>query len=143
VSTKPKYPLLIVDPKGWIGINADEQKQRFSLFGALNTKRWTGYDSAGCQWHVVSDSFPYPDTWWTRMLANTVYNPRFEVELRWRTAGSYLFEDLQTSICALIDKDDDLLTQFISADRLKRVVKGCKTLDELVAMLKSMKVLST
>lgn len=77
------------------------------------------------------------------MLANTVYNPRFEVELRWRTAGSYLFEDLQTSICALIDKDDDLLTQFISADRLKRVVKGCKTLDELVAMLKSMKVLST
>lgn len=142
MSAHPSYPLLIVDPKGWLGLHSDGQKRRFSLSGALNTKKWTGYDSAGGQWQVAAGSFPYPDAWWTRLLANTVYNPRFEAELNWKASGGYSFNDLQRLICTMVDKDDDLLTQSIEADRLKSIVQGCRTFEDLVCRLESAKVVS-
>jgi len=110
------------------------------LYGALNTKRWVGYDSAGGQWRVAPSSFPYKDEWWTRLLANTIYNPRFEAELHWEASGMYSFEELQASICCLVDGDDDVLTQFIEGDRIKAAVRACKTFDELLGKLKSMKI---
>jgi hypothetical protein len=139
VNTQPPYPLLVVDPKGWLELEADNQPRRFSLYGALNTKRWSGYDSEGKQWRVLPDSFPYPDAWWTRLLANTFYNPRFNTELRWVVSGSYTLGELQTLICQLVDKDDDILTQFVEADEIKLTVQGCRTFDELIRKLKSMK----
>ena len=140
MNAQPSYPLLVVDPKGWLELRADGSKSRFSLYGALNTKRWTGYDSAGEQWRVAPDSFSNRDAWWTRLLANTVYNPRFDAQLRWEASGRYTFEDLQKLICSLVDKDDDLLTQFVDGDRLKSTVRACKTFDELIQKLKSMKI---
>ena len=83
MNDQPDDSILIVDPKGWLGFHANAKRTRFSLYGALNTKRWIGYDSLGAKWRVAPKSFPYPDRWWTRLLANTVYNPRFEVELHW------------------------------------------------------------
>jgi len=142
MSAQPPYPLLIVDPKGWLGLQAKGHKSRFSLYGALSTKRWTGYDSAGEKWRVAQDSFPYPDAWWTRFLANTIYNPRFEAELHWEGFGRYSFEDLQTLICSLVDRDDDILTQFVAGDQLKTTVLACKTFDELIRKLKTMKTLT-
>lgn len=141
MSAVPTYPLLIIDPKGWLGFEVDGHKRRFSLCGALNTKRWSGYDSSGANWKVVRDSFPYRDAWWTRLLAKTVYNPRFEAELRWEPAGQYSFEDLQTLICSLVDSDDDILTQFVDGDQIKSIVSACKTFDELVRELKTMKLI--
>ncbi len=134
------YPLLIIDPKGWLALRADNHKRRFSLYGALNTKRWTGYDSSGAKWQVARNSFPYPDAWWTRLLAN-VYNPRFDAELRWEPAGRYSFEDLQTLICSLVDSDDDILTQFVEGEQIKTATRVCQTFDELVRTLKNMNVI--
>ena len=138
---QPVYPMLVVDPKGWLGLKAGQRKDRFSLLGALHSKRWTGYDSAGNQWRVAAASFPYRDTWWRRFLASTIYNPRFEAELSWEAAGSYSFRDLQALVCSLADKDDDLLTQWVERDDLKAAVSTCETFEELIRMLKSKKAI--
>src|SRR5262249_19783733 len=134
-------PLLIIDSKGWLGWQTDNEKSRFSLYGSLNTKRWTAYDASGSAWRVLPDSFPYPDVWWTRLLANTIYNPRFHAELRWQHVGAYAFEELQERICALVDKDDDILTQFIESEPLKKVVRGCTSFDQLTHRLRKMRII--
>lgn len=136
----PTYPLLVIDSKGWIGLFADSRKLRFSWYSALNTKRWAGYDSLGKLWRVSPDSFPYIDSWWRRLLANTIYNPRFGAELCWESTGSYSFSDLQALICSLVDKDDDILTQFVERDVLKTAINGCKTFEELIRKLKRKKI---
>jgi len=141
VITQPLYPLLIIDPKGWLGWRTHSQKIRFSLYGALNTKRWVGFDGSGAKWRVSPDSFRYPDKWWTRLLANTIYNPRFDAELHWQGAGQYTFQELQDEICSLLDRDDDLLTQVTGSEAAKKVVRGCKSFDELTAKLRRMKVI--
>ena len=140
MNAQPSYPLLVVDPKGWLDLQSDSKKGRFSLYGVLNTKRWTGYDSKGVQWRVSPDSFPYPDKWWTRLLARTIWNPRFDAELRWQEAGSYALNDLQNLICELVNRDDDVLTQFVSPKKLKDSVGACETFGELVQTLKKLKI---
>ncbi len=141
MNTEPQYPLLIVDLKGWLGWCAREKKDRYSLLGALNTHRWVGFDAFGGKWQVSPDSFPYRDKWWTRVLANTIYNPRFESELRWMPAGQYNFEELQEQICSLIDHDDDILTQRMEPDRLKMIVRRSGSFDELTGKLRKLRVI--
>jgi hypothetical protein len=141
VNGEPLYPLLVVDPKGWLGWETKTRTSRFSLFGALNTRRWTAFDGSGARWRVSPDSFRYPFTWWTRLLANTIYNPRFEAELRWLPVGQYTFEELQEQLCSLVDKDDDILTQFHDANHIKDTIRATKTFKELTGKLRGMKLL--
>jgi hypothetical protein len=141
MSHKPQYPLLLVDPKGWLGLETESRKSRFSVYGALNTRRWVAFDAAGKKWRVAKDSFRYPDTWWMRLLANTIYNPRFEAELGWELAGQYALAELQDQVCLLVERDDDRLAQFTGADAIKKAVHGCQSFGELTGKLRTMKVL--
>jgi hypothetical protein len=141
MSAEPHYPLLLVDPKGWLGWETGDRKSRFSLCGALNTRRWVGFDASGEKWVVSKDTFRYPDTWWMRLLANTVYNPQFEAELGWDPAGHYNFAELQNQICLLVDRDDDVLTQFTEPQVIKKAVNECRSFEELAGKLRKMKVL--
>jgi len=140
MSTEPHYPLLVVDPKGWLGSETRNRKAHFSLCGALNTRRWVGFDASGEKWLVSKDSFRYPDTWWMRLLANTIYNPRFEAELQWTPAGHYTFAELQDQVCSVVDRDDDVLTQFTGAEEIKKAVHECQSFEELTGTLRKMKV---
>jgi hypothetical protein len=73
-------------------------------------------------------------------LANTVYNPRFEVELHWERIGQYPLEELKDLVCSLADKDDDILTQFIDRARIRKAVSACASFDELARVLRKMKI---
>jgi len=140
VDSASHYPLLL-DSKGWLGWETRNRKSRFSLYGALNTRRWVRFDASGEKWLVSKDSFYYPDTWWMRLLANTIYNPRFEAELRWTSAGQYTFAELQNQVCSVVDLDDDVLTQFAKAEEIKKAGHACQSFNELTGTLRKMKVL--
>jgi hypothetical protein len=141
MSAVPHYPLLLVDAKGWVGWETGNRKSRFSLYGALNTRRWVGFDAGGEKWLVSKDSFRYPDTWWMRLLANTIYNPLFEAELRWASAGQYTIDELREQVCSAVERDDDVLTQFTEAEEIKKAVHDCQSFEEVTARLRKMKVL--
>jgi hypothetical protein len=59
--------------------------------------------------------------------------------LRWQRDGAYEFSELQEAMRRLVDKDDDILTQFVPAERLKKLITLCSTYDQLVAKLRKHK----
>ena len=61
----------------------------------------------------------FKNTKWNRFLAKTIYNPSFDVTLNWNQIGTYKLTELKTKIKDCIDKDDDILTQFVDADFFK------------------------
>ena len=71
--------------------------------------------------------------WW---LARTVFNPRFEITLRWQDIGSYSLDSLKQILIEQVDRDDDILTQCMSAKKLKKGISQASSFDELVGLLK-------
>lgn len=139
---KPVPPFVVIGPRGELKIcDSDSELGRASLYGLVRGffSGLTAYDSIGSRWHVAEVICPYRVTFWTCLLAKTVYNPRFTVMLRWQRDGAYEFSELQEAMRRLVDKDDDILTQFVPAERLKKLITLCSTYDQLVAKLRKHK----
>jgi hypothetical protein len=69
------------------------------------------------------------------LLPATVYNPSLSVRYDYRSMGAYAIDDLKNALRAAIDRDDDVLTQFHSATKLKQRVAEAASFDDVVAVL--------
>ncbi len=94
----------------------------------------TVYDSQGHKWHAKGIESPYRRSWWTVLLANAIYNPRVTVSVVWREPKPYTLEDLKSVYSKAVDQDDDILTQFVEADELKKRISDAKSFDGLMAV---------
>ena len=65
-------------------------------------------------------------------LANTVYNPTRQLSVRPIESGTFRIDELKTSIVRWLDRDDDILTQFLEADDIKFLLAPVQTFDDLV-----------
>jgi len=71
----------------------------------------------------------------SKLLANTVYNPRLTVRYEYVSRGPDDLPELRQAVTDAIDKDDDILTQFHEADGLKQQLALARSFDEVVAVL--------
>ncbi|MFA7243114.1 MAG: hypothetical protein WC091_23655 [Sulfuricellaceae bacterium] len=123
---RPSFPFIVIGFRGEVYIcDSDSPLEQASLYG-LTQGFYTGlraYDANGDRWHIAEVTAPYRVRFWTRILASTIYNPKFLVTLRWQCDGHYDLKEL----CDAISSG----TQFNSVEQLRNMVSLCKTHDEL------------
>jgi hypothetical protein len=95
------------------------------------------YDSLGKKWrlHYFDPKPLFRKNRWNTILAHTVYNPIIDVEVRWEAVGHYQFCELKAVVAKCIEKDDDILTQYVEKEFLLEKLKQRANFGELIAML--------
>lgn len=131
----PQGPCFEVGPRGYFSFNPQFESTivatTLGAFGGFAEKRIV-FDRDGRQWRAKSIVSPVPKSWWRVLLANTVYNPRITVTILWRQPTPFDVEELKQAYLKAVGKDDDILTQFVEADELKKRIKNAQSFDELV-----------
>ena len=130
--------LIVIDNNGYLDLTdapLTELKQcsAFNLFrGFYLQVRY--YDENGIIWKASKISSEYPNNIWTRFLAYTIYNPTIKVDVNW-SKESYKLEALKNDIKFQIDKDDDILTQFVEGEIIKQAIDNCVSFEEIIHIL--------
>jgi hypothetical protein len=131
----PTGPCFTVGPRGYFAFQEDfSSRQTGSLLSVVNGffEKSTVYDARGQRWQPTGIESPYRRAWWTVLLANTVYNPRSSVTVLWREPTAYGVDELKSAYSAAVEKDDDILTQFVSRAELQRKIAAAQSFAGLV-----------
>jgi hypothetical protein len=70
-----------------------------------------------------------------KALSYSFYNPTIKVECEWLPQGDFVLSELKTRIEQCVAEDDDVLTQFIEADHLIRLVKQARHFEDIYMVL--------
>jgi len=131
----PTGPCFTVGPRGYFSYAPDySSQQKASLLGLVNgfVAKSTVYDARGQRWQSKGIEAPYRRSWWTVLLANTVYNPWITVTVVWREPAAYGVDELKGAYAKAVKQDDDILTQFVSRKELQRRIAAAQSFAELV-----------
>jgi hypothetical protein len=138
---EPNGPCFAVGPRGYFSLEPTvSSQQTATLLGAINgffDKRIV-YDADGRRWQAKGIECGYRRTWWTLLLANTVYNPRITVTILWREPKAYDLQELKRAYSRAVDEDDDVLTQFVDAEQLQKKIGAARSFEELIDVYKWM-----
>ena len=139
----PSGPCFVSSRKGYFAFEGQIKSESFcKLLAYVNNfyESRTVYDAQGLKWRAIqAESHKFNRGFWTKFLANTVYNPRITVSITWGEPKSYNFQELQDIYSKAVDKDDDILTQFVEANELKQRIASAKSFQELVEIYNWMK----
>jgi hypothetical protein len=133
----PQLPLIAISADFLELVDKDyplNQATAYGLIkGANNVTQY--FDKEGNVWRSEIIPKNFRSTFLTRLLAKTFYNPKLDVDRIWTRTRDYNLKELKECICFCIDKDDDILTQFVEADTLKARLRGCNNFKEIVEVL--------
>lgn len=133
---QPHFPIIAANDSHFVQVIKAPWAESGNVLGVLKQKvDDLFFDSSGVKWTVRSTSDRVRNTWLTRLLAETVYNPRIPVKVEWTAIGRYHIEELKAAIREQLEKDDDILTQFVDADTIKAGLNAAKSFQEVIAML--------
>lgn len=133
---KPNFPVILIYNRALDLIPDEENLTKTSLYGFLKDKSNSkAYDNQGKLWELKLHSEKFRDDFITRILANTIYNPKIKVTPKWNVSREYNLIELKSIIKKLIENDDDIFTQFIEAEILIRYVDDAKTFQEIYKIL--------
>ncbi len=136
MSSLPAAPLFVCHPKSsYFRFQFEaETTTRANSLGAQNAFGTIVFDAEGVLW-----SFVYEGTkelgLFGKILAQ-VYNPSVLRTVQWTRLREYDFAELQGAYREAIRKDDDILTQFVDADKLIGWIDECKDFNGLVKVWK-------
>lgn len=132
----PKFPIISFYNNA-VELIADETfLTRATVLGILKGKNHSlAYDSRGNKWKYELRSTKIKDNLMTKLLSKTIYNPSINVEPLWSSKGKYRIQELKNILIAHIDKDDDILTQFVGAEKLRQAIQNAKLFDEICTVL--------
>ena len=137
------FPALAVSPGNsvhvWTELRQDYHTRAYALVNGY-WDRLTLYDSAGLAWSVSEVTPPISPL--ARFLARTVYNPRRMVRITFREPRPFQLDELKEQLTDLVNRDDDVLTQFIDPDDLNTLIRNSQSFKDLLAELRRHRVLS-
>lgn len=133
----PLLPLILFYRDSIDIVNGAYPLNKTNLLGLLrsSTDNSIYYDKEGMVWSSTISSNRYKPTFINKLLANTFYNPSITVNRTWAQLRVYHLQELKDRINHCIDKDDDILTQFVEGHTLKTKVNSCKDFDAIVQTL--------
>jgi len=94
------------------------------------------FDGNGTLWNVSEVLTPYPLNFVRKILARTVFNPRVGIDVHWKSQRQFELDELKNILRQIIDADDDVITQFISAKELKSRIDTASTFGNLLKKLR-------
>jgi len=139
----PEFPIIMTNSRGAVsGASGTDEISRHSLYGICHWSKYERryFDAKGIIWSSFIVEAPYPVNIWTRIISQ-VYNPWFTVKFGWKSEGSYTLPELQERLCHCVDLDDDILTQFMEADKVKELIREAKSFAHLFTRMKKMKII--
>ena len=135
----PEFPLIsIYKDRALFIYNSDKKFRRITTYTFLqqNPDENKLYDKNGNVWTFVFVNAKVKDNSLTRFLANTVYNPGINVDLKWKLIDKYNVESLKQDLFNAIDKEeDDIITQFEESETIKSALSSCDTFQQIVDTL--------
>jgi hypothetical protein len=132
----PEFPIISIYNHSLDLILVEKELTTATVLGIIKGGADTfAFDCAGNKWTYKLKTDKVNDNFWTRLLANTFYNPVVNVIPEWTILGKYDNEELKGTIINLVDKDDDILTQFVEAETLKVEINKCTSFEEIYAAL--------
>ena len=128
-----------VGENGWVETETSLESERATTAAAFHNAWWRGvrFFHRDGQWYEVTSATPVrrlPAL--SKLLANTIYNPRLTVRYEYQSRGQYELDELRHALVDAIDKDDDVLTQFHEAAELKARLNDARSFDDVVAVLR-------
>lgn len=133
---KPKFPIILIYNNAVDIIPNETYLNRAKVLGVLKgNSNSTAFDSDGRKWKFKLTSEKINDNLITRFLANTFYNPTVDVIPEWKKINSFEIEEIKSKLITCIEKDDDILTQFIDSDEIKNYINKAETFDEIYNIL--------
>jgi len=137
----PQGPCFITGADGYFSFEEDYRSEgKGNLYGVLKGffDTMTVYDAQGNKWKAKGVVSKYKRTWWWVLLANTVYNPRVTVRITWGEPRPYHLLDLKEVYVKAVEKDDDILTQFVEAGVLKERIGEARNFGALAEVYRWM-----
>jgi len=133
----PKFPIISFYNKAVEIIPDEMHLSKATVLGVLKGKNNSlAYDSCGIKWKYELTSTKVKDNFVIRLLAKTIYNPIVKVQPIWSRMDKYELQELKMILLEYIDKDDDILTQFVSPEKLKQVINNSTLFNEIYNALK-------
>jgi hypothetical protein len=71
-----------------------------------------------------------------KVLAYTVYNPRLETAVVYAPSRAYALEELKDDLRRAVERDDDILTQFVEAEELHRHIGAARSRSDLLGVIR-------
>jgi len=136
--TRPTFPLICLDDNQIdLATKGMTKAVASALVGKSVFANAVHFDKNGDKWTFTLASDKFKSTFISRFLAkNLLYNPLVEVNQTWQNLGKYSLEELKNQINKIIDKDDDIITQFEEGNIIKVDINNCASFDDLVKALK-------
>ncbi|MEZ4739387.1 MAG: hypothetical protein R2818_08520 [Flavobacteriales bacterium] len=106
----------------------------------MKVKNVLAFDKEGVKWRYDLSSFQVKDNLWTRLAANTFYNPMVQAQLIWTQLDRFALTELKEMLKDCVNKDDDLLTQFTAPDVLISEIDQAQNFQDLCSLLKKAEV---
>jgi len=71
------------------------------------------------------------------LLANTVYNPQREIKVKQIDLGHYEIKELTNNILKWVERDDDILLQYIDEDDIQMLLSRIEIFDDLIFAIRA------
>jgi len=134
---KPKFPIISIYKKRGLDIIQSEAiwKKATVLAVLEGNKNSIAFDMEGKKWTYEFKSDKVNNSLVTRFLANTIYNPIIDIRIDWTLMEKYTLQELQNKIHQCINSDDNILTQFVESNFLKKEISESNSFKSILEKL--------
>jgi hypothetical protein len=132
------FPALIIADDGWVDYLENKDRLCWWTGTAIrkyDKRRVVLFDDRDCAWQVES-IVPLRQLTFFAKLAFTLRNSKLPVRIQVRPITEAPIETVRELLREAIDADDDILTQEVEADDLKKAVQNVSSFKSLVAALR-------
>jgi hypothetical protein len=139
-----KFPLLLIASDGWIGYfknNEELGDWNYLAINKYNHIKPIIMDADDLVWKINRILPNKPPSFIDKLLAYTFYNPLIPVTFELDPVAENPLTVVKEAVKQAIDADDDILTQWVEADKLQGAVKKASSFKSLVAILKKKKAI--
>lgn len=137
--TKATFPLIcITKDKGLDFVPSESYFSKVATSALVEKRVFQDtflFDKEGKVWSYRQVSDKFKNSFLTKFLAKTFYNPLLGAKVIWTNVGTYLIKELQDKLKSCIDKDDDIITQFDEADVIKSSLDQVTTFADILKVL--------
>ena len=135
---KPEFPAIIIDRLDSLSIASTEldlaTTRASVIFNGTIFNNRTVFDCQGSVWSFHLENKEIKG-FIRKLLAKTLYDPLVSAKVVWKKKANYELKDLKETLYEMIEKDNDVLTQYFEAETLKLAVSQVKTFAQLISVL--------
>ncbi len=139
MTNRPTFPIILVDNKSdYLDlVDNGDILTNFNVLGLIkgSYKNVKAYDKDGHLWKIDKVDSNYKLNGITKFLAYSVYNPKIKVAISWMKIVDYKLDELKSDISMQVDRDDDIITQFVNGEFIKHKIEKCDSFGDIVKTL--------